>query len=194
VLLPAMIFAARSWYGSAALAVLAIGCLYLPPQFLAFTTQERWLAWRWGPLPYAMCFAAGVLAFSHRNLILRILGNGKALLVPTSLVLILVCQPSAMAHAIPFYTLVAAAFILGGEGRLGRLLLSNRPIFAVGEYSYSLYLVHYPIIVAVTSFASGWTALLASMALSAVATFVLYQFVEVPFRRLNDRTKRPIIA
>ncbi|MEJ8574361.1 acyltransferase family protein [Microbaculum marinum] len=79
----------------------------------------------------------------------------------------------------------AGLVIFAGRSRVASLLLCNRAMVGVGLISYSLYLVHWPVIVfyryaAVTE---GGTAidiiLIASMILLAV---LMYRYVETPFR------------
>src|SRR5262249_30904039 len=79
-----------------------------------------------------------------------------------------------------------ALAILGGRARyLGRLL-SNAPMVFVGEISYSLYLVHWPIIVFCKynridslSLPDEWAICAAAVVLATL----MYRFVETPFRR-----------
>jgi peptidoglycan/LPS O-acetylase OafA/YrhL len=68
----------------------------------------------------------------------------------------------------------------------------------LGRISYSLFLVHYPTIWAVTSVARGffgdtaaasWPTLVAAVAASLVAAMLLYRLVEVPTLALVARLK-----
>ena len=97
--------------------------------------------------------------------------------------------------AIPFPGIVAAvpvlgaaAIILAGVGRtslVGRLL-SVRPAVAVGDWSYSLYLWHWPVIILFRSYfgpgAMTTTAKLALFVAMLVASWASYRWVETPFR------------
>jgi peptidoglycan/LPS O-acetylase OafA/YrhL len=69
-------------------------------------------------------------------------------------------------------------------GRAVRALLSTRPLRAIGLVSYSLYLVHWPILILPTYFGvemtSGNTAL--AVVASVLAAALMYRFVEQPFR------------
>lgn len=87
----------------------------------------------------------------------------------------------------------AAALVVGGcvltsgRGPLLRLL-EWRPLALVGIASYSLYLVHFPVIDALSSDTGSVAELgLLGGALSGVLAFVGYRFVEAPFLRLRRR-------
>lgn len=85
--------------------------------------------------------------------------------------------------------LATALIIIGGVGRSGpQRLLGNRPMQFIGLISYSLYLVHWPLLVIPQS-AVGlhnplplW-ATLGLGTLSFPVAFLLYRFVEEPFRK-----------
>ncbi|QDZ14797.1 acyltransferase family protein [Humibacter ginsenosidimutans] len=70
---------------------------------------------------------------------------------------------------------------------LGRVL-DMRPLRAIGVRSYGLYLWHWPVFVLVTAAfavrtdASPWTVSLIALAISAVATWLSYRFIETPVR------------
>jgi len=87
----------------------------------------------------------------------------------------------------------AVLIYLGKEGRptLVASGLGLRPVVAVGLISYSLYLVHWPIIVfaryALLRDLHGWE-IVAVISVSLVLAYLSYRFVETPFRR----PRRPI--
>ncbi len=78
-----------------------------------------------------------------------------------------------------------AALIFAGRGGLWRLVLSAYPLRLIGRYSYSIYLVHWPIITLFRSAnvldPSGLQLLMLGVA-SLIAGAVLYVTVEVLFR------------
>jgi peptidoglycan/LPS O-acetylase OafA/YrhL len=95
-----------------------------------------------------------------------------------------------------------AALIIaaGRDGRnwVGRVL-SLKPIVFVGTISYSLYLWHWPIIV---FFSLGMTIIkgltrhqsqILTFSVSLVAATLSWRFVELPFRRKNQRLSRPAL-
>lgn len=85
--------------------------------------------------------------------------------------------------AIP--TLGTAAILgTGGSGAFLERLLSTRPFTFVGKISYSLYLWHWPVIVAFTYAATASLSKeLAAIALTFVLAVVSWRFVELPFRK-----------
>jgi peptidoglycan/LPS O-acetylase OafA/YrhL len=86
----------------------------------------------------------------------------------------------------------AALLIHSGTSKYVGSILANRAAVGIGLISYSLYLVHWPIIVfytywkvtPITATERGVIAL-ASISLAAV----MYRFVELPFRRPADRSR-----
>ena len=91
-------------------------------------------------------------------------------------------------------TIGAALIIYAGSARYVGSLFSNRISVAIGLISYSLYLVHWPIIVfysyvtntEITSWVAQGVVLLSSL-LAAVCT---YYFIEQPFRRVQAKTRK----
>lgn len=87
----------------------------------------------------------------------------------------------------------AALIYLGKEGEPSFVAkaLGLRPVVAVGLISYSLYLVHWPIIVfaryALLRDLAGWE-IVAAVAASFVLAYLSYRYVETPFRR----PRRPV--
>ncbi len=80
----------------------------------------------------------------------------------------------------------AALIILSGETKLVGRLLSNKLLVMTGLISYSLYLIHWPIIV----YWEYWTfeeltlvekAII--LALSLLMAFLMFKFIETPFRK-----------
>ena len=77
------------------------------------------------------------------------------------------------------------AILAGGSSRCGALLLGSGPVVWVGRISYSLYLVHWPVVVFVEQYlpAAPWGARFALMALLSLAGAVaLHYGVEARFR------------
>jgi peptidoglycan/LPS O-acetylase OafA/YrhL len=89
---------------------------------------------------------------------------------------------------------IAAGFAAGGAGPV--LLLGTRPFQWVGALSYSLYLWHWPLLVAATA---HWGDLslkrgLAVAALSVVPAWVTYRLVENPLRHSPAISRSPRLA
>lgn len=85
----------------------------------------------------------------------------------------------------------AALVIYGGERvtTVGGRLLSTRPFLFIGAISYSLYLVHWPIVVfarLVRSDWEPWAFLAGGLGASIALAYLSYRFVEQPFR--HNRT------
>jgi peptidoglycan/LPS O-acetylase OafA/YrhL len=89
-------------------------------------------------------------------------------------------------------TLLVASAVLAPTAPLSRLL-ATRPLVAIGQRSYGIYLWHYPLIVAVGSDLPDLTRdqqRLLVVAATAVATVASYRFVEQPALRWKRRFER----
>lgn len=77
-----------------------------------------------------------------------------------------------------------ALWILGGSnGGLFHQLLSIRPLTEIGDCSYSIYLLHWPIwVLLITSFDQNWKTVLVAFALSLGFGWLQFQLVEEPIR------------
>ena len=97
---------------------------------------------------------------------------------------------------------VAAPLVLQWSGRPAWRALDNRPLHWIGARSYSLFLIHLPVLNAlrprVLDVASGSTAfvllLAGGLALSLVLAHVSYELVEKPFLRRRRAWRRPQTA
>ena len=102
----------------------------------------------------------------------------------------------------PFPGIAALAPVLGvaaliAAGIIGRnpvsALLSTRPMTAIGDASYSIYLWHWPVIVlAVAVWPGAWTAHIAAVA-SLLPAWLAYRYVERPIHRSSGGTDRRIL-
>lgn len=112
----------------------------------------------------------------------------------TALGLIAICAPVLAYDAstrVPGFAalppaLGAAAIIIGGESRAARALLQNPVSVFLGRISYSLYLVHWPIVV-FYKYAFGEALSPADqiivLTLSLALGWASWRFVETPFRK-----------
>ncbi len=83
-------------------------------------------------------------------------------------------------------TIGAALSIYAADARWSGLLLRNKVMVSVGLISYSLYLVHWPLIVYYEYLSNTIVGLSSGLLLglsSLIAAAAMYQFVEKPFRR-----------
>lgn len=89
----------------------------------------------------------------------------------------------------------AAILIYYGEFSRFNYILTNRLFVLIGLISYSIYLVHWPIIVFWKySFVElDFLAIISIIVLTAIVSIFLYKFIEVPFRRKNIKLNKIII-
>ena len=87
----------------------------------------------------------------------------------------------------PAFPLVILVFAVG-RGLLSRLV-SNRVLVALGEASYSLYLVHLLVFIVLTRHASmnGFSGLAAGCAISLCLSVILWRYWEMPARQIIKR-------
>jgi peptidoglycan/LPS O-acetylase OafA/YrhL len=94
--------------------------------------------------------------------------------------------------------LVSSAVIVGAlaHGAVSRLL-SATPLVEIGRWSYSIYLVHWPVFLALTEDRVGinaWGLVAVKCASAAVAGLLLHLAVEQPVRRARPTLLAPTIA
>jgi hypothetical protein len=96
-----------------------------------------------------------------------------------------------------FNTTIVAGFLLWGSNSVaGRTILCRAPLIWIGRRSYSIYLVHWPIIVYWQYVSANATSLIISflqIVASMIIGAVLYQFVEKKFRLSRQPTSSDIV-
>ena len=141
-----------------------------------------WLAWR-GERPLARAAGRALHAVTVVGLaalvVVVIRGGGLT--------------PSTFEYGIPVAVVTAAAVILTIVARPLRplsVVLSLRPLVWLGKRSYGLYLVHYPIFVAVHADGGPYARVAAGVILSLLVAEVSFRLVESPALRLKRRFQR----
>lgn len=81
---------------------------------------------------------------------------------------------------------IGAALMIwnGGDIKISKIL-SNRPVSHIGEISYSLYLIHWPVYVFANYFLIGYIDMevkLAMLVVTFALSFASYRLIELPFR------------
>ena len=122
-------------------------------------------------------------------------GLGMVLVLVSAFVLTPASPVPGVVAALPVagaVLLLLAGALPGGESTLVARLLSTPPMRVVGDWSYSIYLWHFPVIVVVRSHQGGLTPLtaLACVAVIGVLSGATYHLVEQPFRRRGSRWDR----
>jgi len=71
----------------------------------------------------------------------------------------------------------------GSQHNLIRQLISRKPLTLIGDWSYSIYLLHWPIwVLLITSFNQGWEIIAIAFVLSLGFGWLQFRFVEDPIR------------
>jgi len=87
---------------------------------------------------------------------------------------------------------MSSSVIVGALAHRGvSRLLSNPPLVAIGRWSYSIYLVHWPLFLALSEERVGvgsWVLVAVKCAAAALMGFALHVLVEQPFRCLRNPT------
>jgi peptidoglycan/LPS O-acetylase OafA/YrhL len=87
------------------------------------------------------------------------------------------------AALLPTVGIVLLIWAGSGAGNVVSGLLASRPMVAIGDASYSIYLWHWPLIVfAVLLWPGLWTAILAAC-VSFIPAWLSYRYIETPCRR-----------
>lgn len=128
--------------------------------------------------------AAGLLA-----------GAGVVMVVAAALVLTPASPVPGVVAAVPVLGAVAlllAGALPGGDGTLVARALSVRPMQVVGDWSYSVYLWHFPVIVVARGHLGGLSPLAAMVCVVVIGVLsgLTYHLVEQPFRRRGSRWDR----
>jgi peptidoglycan/LPS O-acetylase OafA/YrhL len=204
-LLPCLIFLIRG-----KLSAIVAPPLCLVGYFLMMNAALHWAhgnqdavnAIHWSPIPYFLCYAAGISAYRLRPLIPRSPRAGDAvLLCSIAAILLYAASPGAADKVLfddcVFMTLITFSLILFGSGKstLCNFLLTNKPVLYLGTISYGLYLCH---ILLLDYFARVNFAFLGSPAaiflvLSVFSTIVsscTYFLIERPALSVSKRLKQ----
>jgi peptidoglycan/LPS O-acetylase OafA/YrhL len=211
LVLPAVLvacwFLARNRRSRRALALVALGILSVLSLFLAVLgstgySLDRyfWLLGFFSPLTRVWEFGAGAML---ALLPLQTLwGRYPRVALPVSIAgaVLIAAALVVVSAATPWpgpWTLIPVIgtlmLLASGSSLMGgpiRRLLSTRPAVAVGDYSYSLYLWHWPIIVlAVTTMGSSLPVTISAAVLSVAPAVAAYRLVENPLRRIRITTR-----
>jgi peptidoglycan/LPS O-acetylase OafA/YrhL len=89
----------------------------------------------------------------------------------------------------------AVLVLFGDQVPVFKTLLSNRLIRFCGDISYSLYLVHWPLLVILQSkYGSDSSVTVSALVLSFVLAYLMYKFLEVPIRLLTWDKRRLVFG
>jgi peptidoglycan/LPS O-acetylase OafA/YrhL len=149
----------------------------------------RWLdTLRFNPLVHLPSFLLGILAGLHhlRRTSRSPAGVAFALLVAIVVVLALSSHiPHVLLHTGLLAPLFAALiyFVAGDEGMFSRAL-SVQPLVVLGDASYALYLLHFPLLQYAQRTVTQWTpwTLLAFIVLLQLICIWVYRWIETPSR------------
>jgi len=140
-----------------------------------------------GTLP---CFMLGIVAAD-----LYVKGkvpSGRVLVRTAAIILpaVLAFDLASSGHNDPFWHLAAFLGILLALGPAAKRL-SWRPLVFIGATSYSIYLVHLPVVLLLAKvFGEAYYIELVIAALSVVAGIVFWKFVEAPFITLASKRRK----
>ncbi|MFF7467610.1 acyltransferase family protein [Streptomyces sp. NPDC008092] len=210
LLFPLLLFVRRRW-GAVLLAV----CVTVPVVAVGLTAPggtpvegDNWLAPHLAPVFAAGVLGAGVVAAGDR--VRRLPWGWFAVLAALPVLAVGAVRGSVwtvnhyfwidLAIA-PAMTMLVAAVATGKPAVLVRLLTA-RPVHALGGFSYSLYLIHLPIVLAVLRRAAPhfvspglptfWFTLAVGLPLSVCAAWLFSRFFEIPFKK--NRSWKSIVA
>lgn len=190
----------RPWVVKAIVATVGVGSLALAlgGSYGMTLPAEQWLIQFYSPLTRAWEFAAGSLLALLPNpwrsrRVSTALGVAGVLGLAASLVVINEYTPfPGPATLLPVVATMLLLLAGSGPGPTTRML-SSTPMARVGDWSYSLYLWHWPFIVIATSAWPGpaWVAPAAALA-SALPAIASYRWVEQPLRAYEPPHARAV--
>lgn len=175
VLLPLMVWLSRNTFGALLLIAACASSHALQP---VSDVEE---VWKWSPAPYAICFAAGVVALRYWNKFsnLFVFRSGAVLIL--TLALVFVVRPAfSFTFIIFWWTAVTVSLIFSGGSRLSSLLFESRFSLWLGERSYSIYLVHLPLLEMIIRKQNGPLGAALTLSATFAAAYVLHRWVEIP--------------
>lgn len=191
----------RPWVVKAIVATVGVGSLALAlgGSYGMTLPAEQWLIQFYSPLTRAWEFAAGSLLALLPNpwrsrRVSTALGVAGVLGLAASLVVINEYTPfPGPATLLPVVATMLLLLAGSGPGPTTRML-SSTPMARVGDWSYSLYLWHWPFIVIATSAWPGpaWVAPAAALA-SALPAIASYRWVEQPLRAYEPPHARAVV-
>lgn len=175
MLLPGLIWATRSHFGAVTLLIVC-GCLHL--LMPAGQINE---SWKWSPAPYAICFAAGVVTYKYWQTMSAWPVFKSGLILGITLISAIVLRPAlSLPMTIFWWTAITCALIFSGRSALSEYIFSNRVALWFGERSYSLYLVHLPLLAMIVPKQHGPLGAIATLSLTLIASYVLHRWIEKP--------------
>jgi peptidoglycan/LPS O-acetylase OafA/YrhL len=168
----------------------------------AASPMQTWFTFELAPLFAMGVVAAGVVAAGER--VRRLPWHWLALLAAAPVLLLIVVQGSVwtVAHYYwidlalgPAIALLLAAVATRRPAPL-TWLLATRPVSRLGRYSYSLYLIHLPIVLVINrklvaphvppGLPRFWVTLVLATSASLVAAWVFASIFEIPFQRYRS--------
>ncbi|WP_331719108.1 acyltransferase (plasmid) [Streptomyces sp. NBC_00289] len=210
LLFPLLLFVRRRWNATilAACVTLPVIAGVLMAADASPVEGDNWLAPHLAPVFVAGMVGAGVVVASDR--VQRLPWGWFAVLAAIPVLVLGVVQGSVwtvdhyfgidLAIA-PAMTMLLAAVATGRPAILVRFLTA-RPIHSLGSFSYSLYLIHLPLVMAVirrvaphfvsSGLPTFWFTLTLALPVSVLAAWLFSQIFEMPFKR--NRSWKSMIA
>ncbi|MGV4792989.1 acyltransferase family protein [Rhizobium sp. F40D2] len=185
LLLPLMVNISRKSLGPLTLLAASLSLLLFLPH--AVEPPEAWL---WSPIPFSICFVAGVVVFRYWEICSSWTVFRVGALVPVVIAAAVALAPQIFEQRILVWTVLTSVLICSGRSLISKLLFENRIAVYLGKMSYSLYLVHPAAIIVARHFSSGWTATVLTILVTSVGAFALNRWVEVPAKKLGGTLAR----
>lgn len=169
--------------------IISLSIVFLGPIFFNFDYSKfRFISYHWSLLKYLFCFVFGLVLYqfqkNYKDQIPRLRG-----IIFLELMILLFCFICTdLLHAEEFTALWTGAVILviASRSKTTRFFFENKFILFIGTISYSFYLLHFPVVMYLTTLELHPTAVfLLGLIITCILSYLSYKFIEEPFVKLG---------
>jgi peptidoglycan/LPS O-acetylase OafA/YrhL len=144
---------------------------------------------------YLFIFVLGIAAYSIWRLKKQFNFGSWALLMHFVLLAFIIQQNDQDSEVYIALWIVGLIFICSGKSRFSKIIFENRYIEYLGKISYSIYLVHFPVMSLLPHFGRTVLNFIVPLAITLIISSITYKFIELPFLQLahNKRKMKKLV-
>ena len=142
-----------------------------------------------GLIGYLALFKSRIVALMHTKLLKNIVGNSDIFILILLFIIYLVSPKPSFGIIISLFT---GALVLAcrDQGYLARKIFQNRPIQAIGTISYSIYLLHVPIVKAFSYVPFEALKIVVTVVSVLGVSALSHKYIEVPGKELEKQVRQ----